>query len=359
MPSSTSPLPVRLGAPAPRRRPRLEALTLRVRTVPLVVAGALVLAGCGAADGTAADDDAPGQASTLRVATSFYALQYATEQIGGDVVEVTSLTPPGVDPHDVELSPRQVRELGRADAVVFLSGFQPPVDQAVEARSPDHVLDVLDAARLAPPGTAPGPEDDHADHAHEDEEDHVDEADEADVHDHGALAGLDPHFWLDPLRMVEVGHAIADVLTEAAPEHAETFAAGMAILEAELDTLDTEYHEGLVTCERDVVVTGHTAFGYLARAYGFTEVGIAGIDPENEPSPARLREIRSVLERYDLTTVYTNSTGDASVAATLGDALGLEVAVLDPIEAQLDPERDYPDLMRTNLGALRDGLGCR
>lgn len=331
------------------------------RLAAAALAGAALLAGCapGQAAGDAPGDDGDAE-GRLRVATSFYALQYVTERVGGDLVDVFSLTPPGVDPHEVELSPRQVRELGSARAVVTLSGFQPPVDEAVAARAPEVVLDVLEIADLAPAGSDHAHDEaahDHHDHADEDD-DHADHDDQDGAHDHGALAGLDPHFWLDPTRMVSVAHGVAETLAQAAPEHAEMFAAAAERLEGDLMTLDADYREGLAQCERDVVVTGHTAFGYLARAYGFTEVGLAGIDPENEPSPARLREVRQVLDDLDLTTVYATGPGDASVVATVADASGLQVGSLDPLEIQADADADYLDVMRANLDALRTGLGC-
>lgn len=227
----------------------------------------------------------------------------------------------------------------------MLSGFQPPVDEAVVTRAPEIVLDVHDLVGLVPPGH----QDEHDEHAHDEH---------ADAHDHD-LAGLDPHFWLDPNRMVAVAHGVAATLGEAAPEHTETFAAAATELQADLEALDADYREGLARCERDVVVTGHTAFGYLARAYGFTEVGVAGIDPDNEPSPARLREIRELLADVEATTIYATGPGNAAVTSTIADAAGLEVGHLDPIEVQRDEDADYLDLMRENLEALRTGLGCR
>src|SRR5690606_33244179 len=123
--------------------------------------------------------------------------------------------------------------------------------------------------------------------------------------------------------------------------------------------LDAEYRDGLATCERDVVVTGHTAFGYLAREYGFTEIGIAGLDPENEPSPARLREVRTELEQHDRTTVYATGTGNSAVVETPADSMGLAAPLLDPLEIQREVDADYVDVMRANLEVLRTGLGCR
>lgn len=378
----------RLPLPRSPRRHRTRAAL----AVPAALAGALALAACSPADETASDDDAPAaspaaaEGPQLRVLASFYPLVHAVEQVGGDLVEVASLTPAGAEPHDLELSPAQLRELTSADAVVYLSSFQPAVDDAIASRQPENVLDVFDTADLQPVQEehdhahedegAAAAEDEHADEAHAHDDEHADEAhadeahaDEAhadegtaeeqhtadDGHDHG---GLDPHFWLDPTRLAAVGEEIAGLLAATAPEHAETFEANAAAFADDLAALDEEFATGLAQCERDVVITGHTAFGYLAERYGFTEIGIAGIDPESEPSPARLREIAEEVQVHGVTAVYTDSAASPAVAATLASDLGLEVLVLDPVETLADPSTDYRGVMESNLEALRTGLGC-
>jgi zinc transport system substrate-binding protein len=347
-----------------------------------------VLAACGPADDTPSDDGgtaAPAASAgteQLRVLASFYPLVHAVQQVGGELVDVASLTPAGAEPHDLELSPAQLRELTSADAVVYLSGFQPAVDDAIASRQPENVLDVFDAADLQPAQeehdhahedeTADAAEEDH-DHDHDGHQDHAaeDHVDEPgtdggevgteeehtadDGHDHG---GLDPHFWLDPTRLAAVGQEIAGLLAATAPDHAETFEANAAAFAEDLAALDEEFATGLAQCERDVVITGHTAFGYLAERYGFTEIGIAGIDPESEPSPARLREIAEEVRVHGVTAVYTDSAASPAVADTLASDLGLEVLVLDPVETLADPATDYRGVMESNLEALRTGLGC-
>lgn len=312
-----------------------------VRLAVLVAAG-LALTGCAT---PAADAE-----GRLEVLASFYPLAYVVEQVGGDLVEVGSLTPPGAEPHDVELSPRQVRAVGEADLVVFLSGFQPAVDDAVAARQPTHLLDAAATAEVAEHLDTGATDDEQAA-----EDEHDDEAAD-DGHDH---AGQDPHFWLDPTLLAAVAGDVAAAMAEADPDHADEYAAGAEALQADLAALDTDLAEGLAECERDVIVTAHTAFGYLTERYGLQQVGISGLEPESEPSPARLREIRDVVEQHDVTTVFTESLVNPKVAETLAADLGLATAVLDPIESQVDEATDYRGAMEQNLTALRAALGCR
>ncbi|WP_402469337.1 metal ABC transporter substrate-binding protein [Isoptericola aurantiacus] len=304
----------------------------------------LALTAC-ATDAGGGDDD-----GRLQVLASFYPLQYVAEQVGGDLVSVDNLTPPAAEPHDLELAPAQVREVGDADLVVYQSGFQPAVDEAVEARSPEHLVDAADVVELEEsPGTV-----EHLDDADE----HADEEGE-DGHDHGTL---DPHFWLDPTRLEPVADAVADELSAADPDNAETYAANAAALTSTLDDLDATYAKALEPCAGETLVTSHAAFGYLAERYGLTQVGISSIDPEAEPSPARLREIGEVVEENDVQTIFTETLTSPKVAETLADDLGVRTAVLDPLEGlSTEAEEsgaDYVAVMTDNLTALTEGLGC-
>jgi zinc transport system substrate-binding protein len=320
----------------------------------LALVASATLAGCSTQGASGSTDESDG----VRVLASFYPLQYVTEQIGGDLVTVDNLTPPAAEPHDLELSPAQVREIGTADLVVYLSGFQNAVDEGVEARAPEHVIDAADAAGLVE--HAEETEEEHAEHAGETEEEHAEHADEhADEHDHGAT---DPHFWLDPSKLATVGQAVADELAAVDPEHADEYAAGAQRLGQQLDELDQEFADGLAACQGATLVTSHAAFGYLADRYSLEQVGISELDPEVEPSPARLREIGDIVEQRGVRTLYSETLVSPKVTETLADDLGVKTAVLDPLEGLSEDATaagdDYVSVMRANLAELEEGLVC-
>jgi zinc transport system substrate-binding protein len=289
-----------------------------------VTASALVLAGCAGQDGAAGDGDA-----RVQVMASFYPLQFVAQGVGGDRVEVGSLTPPGAEPHDLELSPAQVGELGTVDLVVYLSAFQPAVDEAVEATPPDRVIDAATVTELLPT-TA---DDDSAD-------------------------GLDPHFWLDPSRLPALASEVADQLSAIDPEGAETYAANAAALSARFDELDATYTSALEACTSRTFVTSHAAFAYLADRYDLEQVAISGVDPEADPSPARLAEIGRLVADEDVTTIFFETLVSPKVAQTLADDLGVDAAVLDPLEGVTDPSDDYFTVAAENLDALTAALTC-
>jgi zinc transport system substrate-binding protein len=296
---------------------------------PLLLA---LLAGCGS------DDDSDG----LTVVASFYPLQYVTQQVAGDHADVSSLTGPGAEPHDAELTVRQTAEVVDADVLVYLSGFQPAVDDAAE-QTEAAVVDAAESADLEPLD---------ADHSHDGDEEHAE--------DHAEDEALDPHFWVDPSRLADVVGDVADTLSEVDPAHAEDYAANAAELEKELERLDQEISSGLESCELQTVVVSHDAFGYWSDRYGLEMHSIAGLSPESEPSLEHVAELQELIRSEGVTTVFYETLASPAMAETLSADLGLETAVLDPIEGLSDDteDEDYLSLMRQNLAALQEANGC-
>lgn len=308
-------------------------MTFKAR-VPLLIAlaAALALGGCGAGPEQ--------EASDVQVAAAFYPLEFAVETIAGSTVDVTGLTLPGVDAHGIELTPRQVGAVVDADLVVYLSGFQPAVDEAVKQADPAKVLDVADYADLMDASNDAAEEgDEEAGHEHED---------------------VDPHFWLDPMRLATVTDAIAERLATVAPEQAATFTEGAAAARAEMVELDKEFTTGLQTCARRELFTSHNAFGYLAARYDLTQVSVVGITPNVEPSGARIAEVQRLVRKYDATTIFFETEASDAVAKSIANDLGLEVAVLDPVAtlSDLSAGDDYPAIMRANLTAIEKANDC-
>jgi zinc transport system substrate-binding protein len=306
--------------------------------VGLAVTSILVITGCGQG-GSDGADGGNGGARSLSLVASFYPLQWATQQVAGRHADVESLTKPGAEPHDLELTPQDVGRVADADLVVYLGGFQPAVDDAVSSAGKDHAFDVATAAQLDLVFTPI-----------EDGEEHTDEKEAA-----------DPHFWLDPTRLAAVGDAIASRLSELDPAHAADFRRNADRLTAGLDDLDQEYAAGLSDCASTDLVTSHNAFGYLARRYGLTQVGITGLTPHDEPHPADLATVASFVRTHDVRTIYYETLVSPRIAQTVADETGAATAVLDPIEGLTRDSAggDYPAVMRANLDSLRAGQPCR
>ena len=297
---------------------------------------AAALAVCVLATGCSSTSTGSGT-GRLNVVVAFYPLQYVTEQVGGDQVSVTNLTKPGVEPHDLELTAKQVASVAFADLVFYEKGFQAAVDSAVATEKPKQVLD---AASIVPLRTTPG---------------FVGEGAAP------STSALDPHTWLDPQTMEKYATAVADELSHARPASSATFHQRADALVQQLTTLDHEFSTGLASCQRTVFVTSHAAFGYLAERYGLEQVGIAGLTPDSEPTPAHIAEVQKIAQEKGVTTIFSETLASPALADALAKDLGLKTDVLDPLEGITSSSRgtDYPSVMRSNLSALKAAGGCQ
>jgi zinc transport system substrate-binding protein len=323
-----------------------------MRLSPVAVALALLTtAACGSSD----DAATPAAASSdrLDVTVGFYPYEFVASRVGGDDVTVTNLTQPGGEPHDLELSPRQVAALQETDLVLYSRGFQPAVDEAVEQSAEGRALDVLTAVDLLAGSDDHGDEEE-GEHAEEEEEgEHADE----DEDEHADEGGNDPHVWLDPTRLATIAETVAERLGELAPDRAADFDRRAAELAAELGELNGELRTGLAECERREIVTSHDAFGYLANAYGLEQVPLSGLSPEDEASPKRLAEVAEFAKGNGVTTIFFEELVSPKVAESLAREVGAKAQALNPLEGP-PSSGDYLTEMRTNLETLRTALDC-
>jgi zinc transport system substrate-binding protein len=278
-----------------------------ISRIVLIFALAALGAGCGAGGGSAGGRET--------VVASFYPLAYAAHLVGGTKVDVRNLTPAGAEPHDLELTPRAVADVQRADVVLYLGhGFQPAVSDAAEGGS-GRPVDLLEGLPL--------------------------------------LRG-DPHVWLDPALYARIVRRVGSVLGRPGR-------AAAAI--AKLHGLDQAYRRGLAHCAHMEIVTSHAAFGYLAQRYGLRQVAITGVTPESEPSARQLAHVVDVVRRTHATTVFFETLVSPRLADTVAREAGAKTAVLDPIEGLTASEQAHGDtyftVMRRNLATLRRALACR
>ncbi len=305
------------------------------RTALALACLGLSLTACGgsAQDASGADASTTG-AGQLQVATAFYPLEFLAQRVGGEAASVENLTAPGTEPHDLELSPRQVAGLAEDDLVVYLAGFQPAVDEAVEQQAKAAALDVGAVTPL------------QSGYVHIEEG--VAEPDEV---------GPDPHVWLAPLRYADIADAVAAQMGQLAPDRAQSFTNGSKALRTELQALDAEFKAGLAGCARTQIVTSHNAFGYLASAYALEQISITGLTAGAEPSPGRLAEVATYAKRNGVTTIFFEELVSPAVAQSLAAEVGAKAVELSPLEGA--PESgDYFTQMRENLSTLRTALGC-
>ncbi|WP_436957935.1 metal ABC transporter substrate-binding protein [Streptomyces sp. SudanB182_2057] len=321
-------------------------MNVRRRLIPTAAMAAVTALGTATLAGCSGDAAGAGNTEKFDVVASFYPMAFLAERIGGDHVHVTSLTSPGQEPHDLELSTRQIASLEESDAVLYLKNLQPSVDEAVAQSPVDTKIDAASLTTLEEHGNEVG--------GHAAEHDHE--------HEHGGdESGKDPHIWLDPVRYAQVAEGVGRAFEKADPDHAADYKKNTAALVKQLNALNTEFENGLAHTKGKVFITTHAAFGYLAERYGLTEEAINGLDPESEPSAARVKDLEKMAKADGVSTVFYETLVSDKTAKTIASDTGLKTDVLDPIEGITKHSRgqDYFAVQRANLKALQQALGAK
>ncbi|OAX48619.1 metal ABC transporter substrate-binding protein [Paenibacillus sp. AD87] len=319
----------------------------------------LIVAGCGqnqsASDSSTSSANTPAPAETeeakLNVEVSFYPMYEFTKNVAGDLANVHTLVPAGMEPHDWEPTPQDIASIEKADVLVYNgAGMESWIDQVTDSLSnaklfqveASHGIDLLE-----------GSEEDEHDH------DHDAEAEEGHTHDHDH-GGLDPHVWLSPALAVKEVRNIEAGLAQAAPEHAEQFKQNADAYIAKLESLDQDFKAAVADSKRKDFITQHAAFGYLAQEYGLQQVSIAGLSPEQEPSAAQMASVIDFAKEHQVKTIFFETLVSSKVSETIANEVGAKTAVLNPIEGLTEEEiatgMDYIGVMRQNLEALKLAL---
>lgn len=253
-------------------------------------------------------ENGPDDDGRLSVVASFFPLAELAREVGGPEVEVHDLTPAGVEPHDLELSSKEVDRIEDADVILYLGGdFQPGVERAID-RADGRRVDLL-----------PGGE-------------------------------RDPHVWLDPVAMAGFVDKVVEAFGPGSRARGDDY-------KRRLQQLDDEYRTRLAGCDRRVLVTTHDAFGHLAERYNLEQEPLTGLSPDAEPNPQRLGELADLVRSKGVTTVFIEGTEETKSAEALAREAGVKTAVLHTIE--FGTGRSYIDEMRANVGILAEALGCR
>jgi len=309
--------------------------------VAAALACALALTGCSSGSSGAGTDT-----DTVDVVAAFYPFQFVAERVGGEHVHVSNLTQPGAEPHELELTAQQIASIGQADLVLYQTGFQAAVDEAIAQNTPRGAIDVASIVTLQDPAGSIDLTDGEEDAEGEHDED-------------GDEFTKDPHEWLDPQNMITITNAVRDRLSELDADHADQYASNAETLVEQLQQLDSDY-SALSSCQQKSFVTTHAAFGYLATRYGLNQISIAGLSPDEEPSPARIAAVQQLARENGVTTIFYETLVSDKVASSIAGDLGLTTDVLDPLEGITDESRgsDYIEVMRSNLAALETANQC-
>jgi zinc/manganese transport system substrate-binding protein len=305
--------------------------------VAVLVPAVLLAGGCGGADDSG-NGDGP-----LVVATTTI-LGDVVAGIVGDAADVEVLMPVGADPHSFQASARQAALLREADLVVANGlGLEEGLSSVIEGA-------IADGATVVEigPGLDPIPLTEAGDH----------DEDEGDHHD----GDLDPHVWMDPVRMVQAVDVIATALDGVVDgpwrEQAAAYKADLQALDAEIrELVDT------IPVENRRLVTSHLALSYFAQRYGFEMIGaiIPGGSTSAEPSPSELAGLAEIIRREGIPAIFGETTSPTGLSETLAGEVGFDVAIVELYTGSLSdaggPAATYLDLMRTDAARIAAALG--
>jgi zinc transport system substrate-binding protein len=285
----------------------------------------------------------------LVVSVSLFPIAEIVARVGGNAVDVVTLTPPGADAHDVELTAKQIKRLGDSDVVFYFGDdFQPGAQKAIETLDRAKVIDLFDDVELLDAALG---------HAGESEDHHNDS--------HGEH---DPHVWLDPANMIAMTQRVVDTLTDVSPGNADMFRTNGAEYVSELtqlgDYLDTALGrtgDEPSRCATTTLYTAHQGFTYLAHRAGLELVPIAGVNPDEQVSAQYLEDLADDLEGKNI-TIFFESLIPSSTAQTLADALKVRTDHLNPLEGlsqtDIDAGVTYVSAQRENIDKIASALGC-
>jgi len=269
----------------------------------------------------------------LQVATSFYPLYYFTTQIAGNKADVKNITPSGAEPHDYDPSAGDIANIEKGNLLVLNGG--------VEAWG-NKIKDNLKGANVQVITAGQGL---LSQQVNEDGQNQT-----------------DPHVWLDPLLAKQEAYVIAIGLEKVDPKNISYFQQNEKTLDAKLDALDAAYKTGLARCQEKNIITSHAAFGYLATRYHLTQVPIAGLSPDAEPSAQQLADIVNFAKANHVKYIFFESLVSPKLSDTIASEIGAETMVLDPIEGVSDDDmkagKNYYTIMQENLKNLQTALSC-
>ena len=324
-----------------------------------MVATAVGIAGCGS------DTKQAVPAEKMKVVTTVFPVYDVAKQVGGDKVDVSLLVPPGAEPHDWDPTAKDLKEIGTAKVFLYSGAGLEPTEKILAK----DVLQQAQAVELSKSLTLlPAPDEDEDEHDHDHDKEHKDDkehkedkAQKEDKHEHEHERGeFDPHVWLDPMNVAKEVDAVVEAFSKADPTNAKYYEANGKAYKEKLQALHAKYEEFGKTQHDKNLVVSHMAFGYLAKAYGFEQLGIMGVSPDAEPTPERMADIVAFIKEHNVKAIFSEELVSPKLANAIAAETGVKVYVLNPAEGLTEEQTQkhvtYLDIMEENLKTLKEAL---
>lgn len=299
------------------------------------------------------------QEKPLELVASTTIIADIAENVGMEFINVTTLVPANTDAHAFEPLPSDLRSLESADLILINgAGLEAFLGNIFEEIDPQKIVIVSNGISVLGFGDA------DRDFigvlgegiTYEEEENH-----DQDEHEHGEC---DPHFWLDPMNVMQMTENIASAFAEFDPEHAETYQSNAEAYIEQLEQLDSEIRELLssIPVEERMLVTNHEFLAYFAHAYDFEIVAnvIPGVSTIAEPSPRELAALIEVIEEKQIPAIFVEISETGRLAQVVAEETGNRVQIIALYSASLSDAdgqaSTYLDYMRFNAQTIFGGL---
>jgi len=272
----------------------------------------------------------------MKVVTTFYPMYEFTKNVAGSKADVQLLIPSTVEPHDWEPTPKDIANIQKSKLLVYnsesLETWVPNIQKSLGNNGPTFVAASSGISLMK------GVEDE----------------------DSEGGSGLDPHVWLSPALAGQEVKTITEALVKADPKNKNYYEKNSDKYLTKLHELDNKFRTELKDVKRNEIITQHAAFGYLAKEYNLKQVPIAGLSPDQEPSPAKLAELKKFAKSHDLKVIYYEELASPKVAETLAKEIGAKSKVLNTLEGLSKEDQkkgmDYISIMEENLQSLKQTL---
>lgn len=287
----------------------------------IVIVVLLLITGC------STEEQSTNNSENLLVYTSFYPLYFLADEIGGENIDLKIVVPNDVDSHGYEPSMNKLKDLERAQVFIYNgSGFESWADRLIGSIIEEEItINASDSVDIIMKDGRP-----------------------------------DPHIWLNPDNMIKIGEKIKERFVSLDQDNKEEYEENYNEMSSKLKELDNRFLNELENKKKGSIIVSHEAFDYMAERYGFEQISVAGISPEQEPGPGTIANIIETAEDEDYEYIFLETLVNSKTVRVIADETGLEILKLNPIEGLTEEEqakgKDYISIMEDNLKNLKKAL---
>ena len=254
----------------------------------------------------------------LQVYASIYPIYDFAKKIAGDKADIYNMTSAGSEPHDFEITSKDMANLTKANLFIYNGGGMENWVDTVK----DSIKDIkyIEASLGIP----------------NDE--------------------LDPHFWLSPIKAKKEMENIKNAFIEIDSDNADYYNSNYNVYAARLNDLDNTFRNYLSNIKNTNLVVTHPAFGHFCKEYSLNQVAIA----RDEADPKAMSETITFIKNNNVEAIFYEDFSSSKLVDSIAKETGVKIYTLNPIESlseeYINSGEDYFSVMEKNFEALTNGL---